>query len=198
MIGISDPDRGARTVTANFKALADRRFITLEPAKGGLPPRVTLLDELGTGGPYSRADGKDHLSYFRIPETLWTSGAIGDLSGPGLAMYLVMLYYHRSDRPGVWLSPNYFSEHHGLSEGTRLHGINDLHEQGLISIEERIMDSAGTTENKMFPRRILRLNRKFLPPPAAEDPAVRTPDVFADPPPVEMPEYRPVEGIVQL
>ncbi|WP_407727683.1 hypothetical protein ACJEDT_26130 (plasmid) [Rhodococcoides fascians] len=192
MIGITDPQRGARVVTANFKTLADRGFITVDHSTA--PPTVTLLDELGTRGPYNRPDGKDGLSYFRIPETLWTSGVIGTLSGPGLAMYLVLLYYHRRDRPGMWLSPSYFHEHHGLSDGTRLDGITDLYTQGVISVKERVIDNSGGTENRTFPRRILTLDRHFAPPAKVVfGGGTPTPRESETPP-----EYRPVSGSLQL
>lgn len=182
MIGISDPQRAARVASANMKALADRGFITIADPAPGMPPTVTLLNELGSPGPYQRPDGKDHMSYFRIPETLWTAGAIGDLSGPGLAMYLILLYYYRTDSPGTWLSPSYFHERHGLSEGTRLNGITDLYTHGLITVQNRIIDNAGTTASRTFPRRVLTLDRRFAPPPRGTDPDIGGGDPFADPP----------------
>lgn len=180
MIGIPDPVQAARVATSNIKTLADRHLIRIDSGDAGMPPALTLLDEFGTGAPYRRPDGSDGLSYFRIPEALWTTGAIGALTGPGLAMYLILLHYHRAESPGTWLSPRYFHARHGLSEGTRLNGISDLYTNGVITVRQQTIDNNGRTEGKTTPRRVLTLNRSYAPPPASRKPSPTVP--FADPP----------------
>lgn len=186
---IALPDAGgSRTVNANFHELARRGFILLEPGHPGMPNKVTLLDENGNGEPYRRPDGSDG-PFFRVPEQLWTTGTIGRLSGPGLVMYLMMLYYHRrSDEPWrsgkpppprpVWFTANSFRERHGFSEDTRLQGILDLQDAGIISVRTVSIDPAGTTGHRRHQRRLLTLNPQFEPPLPAEPPSTnRTPSL---------------------
>lgn len=151
LLGLPDPHHGARIINANLKELAARRFITTSPGDPGRPKTVTLLDEHGTGQPYRRPDGTDG-DYFRIPEQLWTTGLIGRLSGPALVMYLAMLYHHRrlpTDKPGqfttrpVWFTAKSFHALHGLSEDTRLTGIRDLHQLGVLTIDTVSIDPSG-------------------------------------------------------
>ncbi|WP_131823438.1 hypothetical protein [Mycobacterium syngnathidarum] len=151
LLGLPDPRHGARIINANLKELTTRRFITTSPGDPGRPKTVTLLDEHGTGQLYRRPDGTDG-DYFRIPEQLWTTGLIGRLSGPALVMYLAMLYHHRrvpTDKPGqfttrpVWFTARSFHALHGLSEDTRLAGIRDLHQLGVLTIDTVSIDPSG-------------------------------------------------------
>lgn len=179
LIGIADPIRGSRTVAANLKELARRRFILITPGEPGKANIVTLLDDQGrTGMPYVRPDGKDS-PFFRVPEQLWTTGMIARLSGPGLVMYLMLLYYHRlpaaaeSDAgqrtrvpsaPPIWFSPNSFAERHGLSEDTRLAGIQDLRNAGVIQVDSQLMDTVGPSGRSRFRRQFFTINPPFTPP----------------------------------
>lgn len=181
MIGIDDPVKGPRTAAANLQELARRGFITIESGEPGMANVVTLCNEMvHTGGPYIRPDGKSG-SYFRVPEQLWTTGAIARLSGPGLAMYLIVLSYHR--RPGgmehpsgqgirtpaalpVWFSPNGFRERHGLSEDTRLAGIRDLRDAGIVEVETRHIDVQNQpgSGHRRFRRQLVTLHPLYVPP----------------------------------
>lgn len=152
LLGLPEVGRGARTVNANLKELTARGFLTITPGASGKPKTVTLLDEHGTEQLYRRPDGTDGDAYFRIPEQLWTTGLIGQLSGPALVMYLVMLYHHRripTEKPGhfttrpIWFTPKSFRTLHGLSEDTRLAGIRDLHQLGVLTIDTVFIDDTG-------------------------------------------------------
>ena len=152
LLGLPDVHQGARIVNANLKELAARGFVTSIPGTPGMPKTITLLDEHGTGQLYRRPDGVDGDAYFRIPEQLWTTGLIGQLSGPALVMYLAMLYHHRrfpTDKPGrfttrpIWFTAKSFHALHGLSEDTRLAGIRELHRLGVLTIDTVSADSSG-------------------------------------------------------
>lgn len=152
LLGLPDPHQGARIINANLKELATRGFLTLTPGTPGMPKTITLLDEHGTKALYRRPDGTDGDAYFRIPEQLWTTGLISQLSGPALVMYLAMLYHHRripTDKPGqfttrpIWFTAKSFHTLHGLSEDTRLAGIRDLHQLGVLTIDTVSIDSSG-------------------------------------------------------
>lgn len=176
LIGIADPNRGARTVTANMHELARRRFVKIDAGDPGMANTVTLLDDMGTGEPYARPDGTTG-SFFRVPEQLWTTGVIGELNGPALVMYLMMLYYYRrpeatdsTDRQRVqpahpvWFATKGFRDSHGLSEDTRLAGIRALEEAGVIDIDSVSVDSSGATGHRRFRRQLLTLTPRFEPP----------------------------------
>jgi len=181
LIGLDDPVKGPRTVTANFQELARRGFIAIEPGQPGMANVVTLLDDLARPGePYLRPDGKSG-SYFRVPDRLWTTGAIARLSGPGLAMYLIVLSYHHRPAgvehppgegvrtpaaPPVWFSPKGFSERHGLSEDTRLAGIRDLRDAGMIEVETEHIDiqNQSGSGHRRFRRQMLTLHPLYVPP----------------------------------
>jgi hypothetical protein len=177
LIGISDPHRGPRTVTANMQELARRQFVKIDAGAPGMANTVTLLNEMGSGDPYVRPDGTTG-AFFRVPEQLWTTGVIGTLNGPALVMYLMMLYYYRrpvqidptesrqrvSAASPVWFSARGFRDSHGLSEDTRLAGIQALQEAGIIEINSVSIDSSGASGHRRFRRQLLTLTPKFEPP----------------------------------
>jgi len=184
LIGITDPDRGSRTVTANMHELARRRFVTIDAGDPGMPNTVTLLDAMGTGEPYVRPDGTTG-PFFRVSEQLWTTGVIGELSGPALVMYLMMLYYYRlptesapiegrrrvPSAPPVWFAVKGFRDSHGLSEDTRLAGIRALKEAGVIEVDSGSVDSSGAAGHRRLRRQLLTLTPKFEPPLRSAAPA---------------------------
>ncbi|MEY8017677.1 hypothetical protein [Mycobacterium servetii] len=179
---MGDNARGARTVTANLHELARRRIITLTAGGAGMPNTITLLDEQGNEQPYRRPAGPaDGGSYFRVPEAFWTTGLIGEVSGPGLAMYLILLYYHRrsaastgardfAEPTPTWFSENSFRQRHGLSEDTRLAGIQNLRDLGAIQVNTVSIDSSGGNSQRRYQRRHVTLNPRYEPPPRGEKP----------------------------
>jgi hypothetical protein len=159
MLAFEDPRSRAatRSVNQNLKVLAERKHIVLTPGRAGYSPTVEVLSELGTQDPYSRPKGSDGDVYFRVPHTLWTTGRIGDLDGPGLAMYVILLsrYIPSKPRP-VWFSDRAFRDAHGFSENTRLSGLNQLVNLGMASMEEEYVDAPklgggyGTTRRRLY------------------------------------------------
>jgi hypothetical protein len=190
LIGIADPHRGTRVVSANMQELARRGFITIDAGDPGMANTVTLLDDMGSGDAYVRPDGSTG-AFFRVPEQLWTTGMIGTLTGPALVMYLMMLYYYRrptetgpaenqqrlASAPPVWFAGKGFRDSHGLSEDTRLAGIQALHEAGVIDIDSVSIDSSGASGHRRFRRQLLTLTPRFEPPlPGAVPKAGAIPD----------------------
>lgn len=191
MIGLNDPGRtGARAVSTGFAELDRRGFIVLGPSREPGGPRVVqLANELDPTAPYVRPGTEKHhpqrrndgteshtLGYFRVPPALWTYRtvpAIGTLSGPGLAMYLLMLYYHRVDEDGkierVWFSAKQFKERHGLSDDTRLRGITDLINHKIIDSETQQFDQAKGKEGRTYTRRLLNLRPPYTPSPKPDE-----------------------------
>lgn len=185
MIGEPDPSTAARKITTTLRELDRRGFLALTENAGGTPPTVTLLDERGGGEPYVRPDGTTG-SYFRIPEQLWTTGLIARLSGPGLVMYLATLYYHHRDdhgvAPPVWFVGKSFHARHGLSEDTRLDGLRNLEDNGVVYVDTVSIDNTGNRGQRTYSRRLFSLLPAYQPPlPDSLPPARRssTPDKSA-------------------
>ncbi len=136
-LDLDDPDgNGARRISAALKKLEDLDFLTLTPVPG-YPPTITLLTERGTGRPYlpapevHRAD-PDNI-YFKIAMTIWTEGYMQALTGPGLAMYLILAGEQAYSKP-QYFSTEQFPRWFGISPRTRAAGTKDLEELHLLKV----------------------------------------------------------------
>ena len=153
LLGLPKPDTtGARRVLDAIAWLETHQFLTVEN-RPGHPSRVTLLRELADGQPYSvpgatfnklRGQDPDDVTvtqhrYIQLPPTLWTSGWMAVLSGPGLAMLLVLLTElgGRDTEREIWFSPGMAKRRYDLSEDTRTAGIRELANAGLVTITRR-------------------------------------------------------------
>ncbi|MFE4230131.1 hypothetical protein ACFRJ8_19835 [Arthrobacter sp. NPDC056886] len=168
LIGLDDPGTaGARTVSSSLTELEKRGFITLDHSVAGSPPTVQLLSENANGAGYTlpgAAAKKGHVDpYFRVPEYLWTGGAIGTLSGPGLAMYLVVLSVHRNDIEDhrIWFAPATFKSRFGLGDSTKKTGLRELVDAGILTDYIEPLDQAGETGNRTYSRKTYRLDSKY-------------------------------------
>jgi hypothetical protein len=86
-LALPEPHRlGARRVADAIKWLGDEKMIAVERRQGAAPT-VTLLDPLGTGGPYSRPVGQ----YVSLPLGFWRQQWITVLSGSAAALLIVLL-----------------------------------------------------------------------------------------------------------
>jgi hypothetical protein len=89
--------------------------------------------------------------------------------------------------PPVWFSTKTFRDRHGLSEDTRLAGVQALQDAGIIEINSVSIDSSGASGHRRFRRQLLTLTPKFEPPlPGAAPKADSTSDMselIAAPPP---------------
>lgn len=158
LLGLDDHEvRGVRRVQQALRDLHERGFIVLHD-RGGVPPLVTLLDEHGDRRAYEPpSETYSRLSsfnaptqqlaphtYFRMPTTLWTEGHIARLTGPSLAMLLVLLAERRGQDVPVWFSPERAQERFSLSAGTRRAGLQHLRELGLLRTTTRTVSEDGT------------------------------------------------------
>jgi hypothetical protein len=127
--------------------------------RGGLPTRVTPLSEKGDGSAFLPAPEAHSLlqqqtaddsvlrehRYFRVPSALWTKGHIAQLTGPGLAMLLALLSERRGNLdPGVWFSPARATARFGFAASTRVQGLAQLRELGLVRTTLRTVSEHGT------------------------------------------------------
>lgn len=169
LIGLEDPEsKGARAVRASLAELEKRGFVVVEPGEEGHPPTVRLLTEDMSGKPYTipgSPEAGGHEAYIRVPEILWTGGGIERLSGPALAMYLVVLTLYRSsdDERRMWISPASFKERYGLGESTRKTGLRELVEAGVLLDFSESVDAFGETGNRTYQRKTYLLNDEFKP-----------------------------------
>lgn len=69
--------------------------------------------------------------------TLWLSGYIQALTGPGLAMLLILLAEQAGEGKSVWISPPEFEARYGVSEKTRTAGTKDLQGRGLLIVRRQ-------------------------------------------------------------
>ncbi|WP_239338061.1 hypothetical protein [Frankia sp. CiP3] len=159
LLGLDDPEgHGARRVQEAMRDLQNRRMVSIHD-RGGHASAVTPLIELGTGKPYmspsetySRLNKMKGLSaeqlaehrYFRVPSTLWTSGLISRLTGPGLAMLLVLRCEQQGkDGDPVWFSPERALTRFGLAESTRRQGLEQLRKEGIVTTVTRKLSESG-------------------------------------------------------
>lgn len=159
LIGLDDhANKGVRRIHQAVGDLEERQFITVED-RGGKPSRITLLSEEGDGSPYEPATEAYNRAksgnapaavlvrhrYFRIPSAVWTHGHIARLTGPALALMLVLLAEQRGT-PGeeVWFSPTRAQERFGLAPTTVTKGLRELKELGLLRSRRRVVSEHGT------------------------------------------------------
>ncbi|MEU8258546.1 hypothetical protein AB0C06_30250 [Micromonospora inaquosa] len=166
LFGLPDHDtKGVRRIHEATRDLADHKLITVQD-RGGQPSMLTLLDESGTGAEYTQpADSYAKLSakraphdvlmrhrYFKIPSQIWTQGQMARLSGPGLAMLLVLLEEQRGQaNKEVWFTPGLAAERFKLAATTRTSGLKELRELGLVRTRKQVVSHDGTFIN--FQRR---------------------------------------------
>lgn len=151
LLDLPDPEgKGARRVTAGFKALERRKLITVTPQPGN-PSLITLMNEGGrnaryrlpsTGYTLSKARGAsaerlEREKYFKMPTLLWRRGFIQALNGPGLVMLLILLAEQGGEGKEVWISPGEFASRYQLSHKARTQGISELKSLGLVTVARR-------------------------------------------------------------
>lgn len=158
LLGLDDHEvRGVRRVQQALRDLHERGFIVLHD-RGGTPPLVTLLDEHGDRSAYeppsetysrlSSFNAPAHQlaphTYFRVPTAVWTDGHIARLTGPSLAMLLVLLAERRGQDVPVWFSPDRAQQRFSLSAGTRRAGLLQLRDLGLLHSATRTVSEDGS------------------------------------------------------
>ncbi|WP_141392929.1 hypothetical protein [Glutamicibacter sp. BW77] len=170
LIGLNEPKTdGARAVRDSFHELAKRKLITVDSVIPGTL-LIQLLREDGTGIPYSspvasQVGGAVTEPYFRIPPALWETGLISELSGPGLAMFVIVMRSVRSDRPQnkLWFSSASFKERYSLGDSTRKSGLRELVEHGVLIESYESVDDTGGTEYRTRRRKTYTVDPAYLP-----------------------------------
>lgn len=135
---------GARRISAALDWLDDAGLVVVEP-RPGAPSRVVLRDERGNDELYEHphdtwlaASVSDTVTrddyYVKLPHEFWTKGWLSVLSGPAVAMLLIMTLEARySGRlTGLWHSPTQFKRRFDLSPDTRKVGLAELTTYGIL------------------------------------------------------------------
>jgi hypothetical protein len=160
LLGLPDPEgKGAARVNDAIRTLTKLHYVRAVQ-RAGQPSRVFLLNELGTGEPYSHpgeiwqavkdADSRVRRKiprYMQLPVDLWVNGWMAALSGTGLAMLLVLLDSARGKEPvRLWFSQSVAKDRYALTEPTRKRGLDELEEYGLITVEREqvVRDEVST------------------------------------------------------
>lgn len=179
LLDLPDPSgNGARRINDSVLWL-ERNGLVSVAGEPGQPNEVTLLSELGNRTPYelpglaynrlrATPSGAEPHRYFQLPNALWTNGWLQVLSGPGLAMLLV-LYTELGRRDptttDLWFSPQQAELRFALSEDTRSKGLRELRAAGLVSANRRSI-SPDTFDFRRL-RNVYRIHTDTLEQPAA-------------------------------
>lgn len=154
LLDLPDPDgAGSRVIRSTWSELEARRLVTVTRGSfSGEVPTVRLLREDGSGRPYTIPTGHDGDTYRRVPEVMWrTLLHAEDLTGAGLAMYLVVLrtagQARRTD--GLTFPRAHFKAEYGLGESTRRSGLRNLADlEVLVKHTEHVDDSGDVLERR--------------------------------------------------
>jgi hypothetical protein len=149
LLGLDDPEgNGARRIIDAITWLGAEDFVDVQ-RRPGQPSEVRLLSDLGDGErydpPHETLKILDELQisgqtryphqYVRLPTTFWTNAWAAVLSGPAVAMLLILLT-QLSDKPAatteLWFSPKDAKSRFGLADDTRSKGLRELESLGLV------------------------------------------------------------------
>lgn len=141
---------GARRVSAAITWLTDRRFLRTVQHPGR-PSEVFLLDERGNGDDYvlpgtalGRAEAagesisRDHY-WVELPAHFWTKGWLAVLTGPAVAMLLLLLdeTFYKRRLTDLWIAPSQAQQRFALSPDTRTAGLQELERYELVKKNRR-------------------------------------------------------------
>lgn len=135
LLGLDSPDsQGARRIRRAIQWLHEQSFIHAEE-HSGLPTRIVMLDDTGSGLPYKFPWEDKSRRYVRLPPEFWTKQWVTALSGAAIALYLILLSErgNPADQSLLWISPRVAKERYGLSEDTWTRGTQELVDQGLVA-----------------------------------------------------------------
>lgn len=138
LLALPDPETlGTRRIAKALDVLEDLDLVRLTRRRGD-STRITLLDESGTGEPYTLPIGRSgKYTYFKVPTQLWVEGYIQKMSASGLAMLLVLLEGRNRGGQPTWWSTNTFPARYGLTSTVRSRGTSELVRYDLLSVNKR-------------------------------------------------------------
>lgn len=123
---------GEATTSRSWHWLADQRLVRTERHKRMV--RAYLLDERGTGEPYTRS-----RDFFTLPYAFFREGHYLDLALPGTAVLLIALNLTRNkNKPEEFVLPlEHAAGWYGISADTLQRGLDELQELQLLRVDPR-------------------------------------------------------------
>ena len=169
LLGMPDPgETGARTVNSTWAELERRGFVKVQRGPhAGAVSQITLLDESASGAPYRIPTGSEGDRYIRVPEALWLAPVLTpEVTGPGLALYLVTLrtYGLARNKDRLTFPAGTFHDRYGLSESTRKKGLKNLDDLLILMRTKSVVDDSGGVGHRLRPRNTYELAPHLLPP----------------------------------
>lgn len=169
LVGLADPDdAGTRAVRAAARELNERGFVVHTPSDDNQGATLTLLREDRSGAAYAIPNPKAHPQdrYVRVPEAMWTQGLLSRLTAPELAMYLIALDFHRTDRPEATLTfgESFIRDVYGLGDSSRRKGLAGLATHDVLWMETRPQDDRGERLGRLSRRNVYAISPSWRPP----------------------------------
>lgn len=161
LMGLEDPEgNGTRSVRASLAELETRSLVKRESVPEAGKSTIRLLKEDGSGDPYTIPNGHEDM-YFRIPPTLWTTGLIGRLSGPGLYMYVLAMELKRRRDIPLYFPEERLNDRYSLSPTTRKNGLKNLVDEGVLRPARVSLDDLGGISHQRRARKIYVLDPTY-------------------------------------
>ena len=170
LLGLDDPSgAGARAIRSTWRELEARGFVQIEPpSRSDLAPSVSPLREDGSGSVYAIPTGEDGDTYRRVPQAAWRRLFWEDITGPGLAMYLIAIRTAEQARTleNLVFPRTYIREEYGLGDSTIRAGLQNLTILGVLDRELELADSYGGRAQRSRRRYVYDLLDIFGPDPS--------------------------------
>jgi hypothetical protein len=186
LLDLPDPEgRGDRRIRDAIRVLESAGLLAAN-RRPGEPIELELRREDGTRVQYTHPgqvarDAKqagrqvDRTDWFvQLPPVFWTRGWAIVLSGPGLAMLLVLLVLtENGSREGEWISPGQARSRFALSEDTWTRGVAELRRHGLLETRKKPVsqDFGWRRVRNTYTLRTSRLDEDPRQPPPEQPPA---------------------------
>lgn len=124
---------GAQAISKVWRRLSERGLV--DRSRKGNYARITLLNEDGSGAPYSYPTGKGPGRYFKLSEAYWTDDErwYRELSLAAKTMLLIA----SSLKPGFALPQEQAKPWYGISPETAGNGLRELSDTGLLKITKQ-------------------------------------------------------------
>jgi hypothetical protein len=150
LLDLPDPGRrGDRRVREAIRAL-ERAHLLTAGREPGQPIQLSLRSDDGRDEPYTHPGAAAHAAkeagefdlskhgFVQLPPSFWTQGWAIVLSGPGVAMLLVMLMLTENGaKTQIWIAPPQARSRFGLSEDTWTRGVAELRRHGVLEVRRK-------------------------------------------------------------
>lgn len=169
LLGRDDPrEDGARAIRDCLHELTERGLVRLA-ARGSRVEIALNIETSAKDDPQPYEPPYEREPYLSIPRSFWTHGLAGDLSGAGVAMYLVALAMTRHNDAEFFLAGEFFDERFGISRSSRKRGLAELVERGVLEV--RPSESVDLSTFRVVRRNIYTVRPAYLQPAPKEKPA---------------------------